>query len=225
MEQHATFLLALSPNPQGDVTRLVYADWLEEQGHPLAELLRLQVEIARRRAGDAEVPALHAREKAILREQGEPFGRLGEELGGRPEAQKKFVEDVLGLSTRDPVALTCPVCGGTLVRGESSSRSVALLWKLVPAFAFNELALGQRVLRDGLVCRGCLYACARCTACRRFPEQDRFYRAFGHWAGPRCPDCGAAIPTADNLVTGAVHGAGKAAAWGLSRLLGRRSQP
>jgi uncharacterized protein (TIGR02996 family) len=40
---HDEFLTALRANPNDDVTRLVYADYLEEQSDPLSEFLRLEV--------------------------------------------------------------------------------------------------------------------------------------------------------------------------------------
>jgi uncharacterized protein (TIGR02996 family) len=50
MHNDAEFLANLSANPADDTTRLVYADWLEEQGDPLSaakgEFLRLTVELA-----------------------------------------------------------------------------------------------------------------------------------------------------------------------------------
>ncbi|MBN9120321.1 MAG: TIGR02996 domain-containing protein [Planctomycetes bacterium] len=42
---HEEFLAALEKSPNDNVTRLVYADWLDEQGDPLAEFLRLEVRL------------------------------------------------------------------------------------------------------------------------------------------------------------------------------------
>jgi uncharacterized protein (TIGR02996 family) len=47
MSDEAAFLAALRANPADDLTRLVYADWLDEHGETAkAEYLRLVVEIA-----------------------------------------------------------------------------------------------------------------------------------------------------------------------------------
>jgi uncharacterized protein (TIGR02996 family) len=216
---HASFLLELFPDPHGDFNRLVYADWLEDQGHPLAELLRLQVEIAGRPEGDPAVPFLHAREKAILSEQAGCFEHLRESLD--EQAARKLRAEVLDLSGRNPLELACPICGARLEKAASSGRSTVLSWKLTPWFVFNELVLGQRLLRDGLACRGCGYVCVRCPACRRLPDQERFFRPFGHWRGVQCPECGAALRTQENLVTTAVLGPGRLAR-GLARLTRRR---
>ncbi len=45
MEADAAFQNALRIHPQDDVTRAVYADWLEEHGDPRAEFLRLQLAV------------------------------------------------------------------------------------------------------------------------------------------------------------------------------------
>jgi uncharacterized protein (TIGR02996 family) len=45
MESAEAFLWTILDQPNDDGPRLVYADWLEERGDPLAELIRLQIEI------------------------------------------------------------------------------------------------------------------------------------------------------------------------------------
>lgn len=45
-DMHDEFLTALRENPNDDVSRLVYADWLDEQDNPLAQFLRLEVRLA-----------------------------------------------------------------------------------------------------------------------------------------------------------------------------------
>src|SRR5262249_14462810 len=40
------FLRAVVADPADDATRLIYADWLEEQGDPRAQYLRLEMELA-----------------------------------------------------------------------------------------------------------------------------------------------------------------------------------
>jgi uncharacterized protein (TIGR02996 family) len=48
-----SFLTILRKNPWDDVTRLVYADWLDEHDDPRGEYLRLVCELGSL-AGDAE---------------------------------------------------------------------------------------------------------------------------------------------------------------------------
>lgn len=48
MDENAAFLAAIYEEPNDDTPRLVYADWLEDHGHPeRAELIRLQCRITR----------------------------------------------------------------------------------------------------------------------------------------------------------------------------------
>ena len=50
------FLETIRQNPEDDAPRLVYADWLEEQGDIRAEFLRLEVEWARRQRAPVKAP-------------------------------------------------------------------------------------------------------------------------------------------------------------------------
>jgi uncharacterized protein (TIGR02996 family) len=45
MPEIELFLAAIAAAPDDDVTRLVFADWLEERGDPLGEFIRLQIEL------------------------------------------------------------------------------------------------------------------------------------------------------------------------------------
>ena len=45
MSEDLALLAAIDANEMDDLPRLVYADWLEEQGDPLAELIRVQCEL------------------------------------------------------------------------------------------------------------------------------------------------------------------------------------
>jgi uncharacterized protein (TIGR02996 family) len=64
---HEAFLQAVRANPDDDTPRLVYADWLDDQGDAdRAEFIRVQCEVARMDANDPRRPALKDREQAIL---------------------------------------------------------------------------------------------------------------------------------------------------------------
>jgi uncharacterized protein (TIGR02996 family) len=45
-EQESPFIHAVTADPESDVPRLIYADWLEEQGDPRGEYLRLECYLA-----------------------------------------------------------------------------------------------------------------------------------------------------------------------------------
>src|SRR5690242_5308465 len=96
--QHAPFLLALAPDPLRDMNRLVYADWLEEQGHPLADLLRLQVAIRDLPENNPEIDSLAERETAILEANENTWATMERALEQQPEARMALEERVLGVS-------------------------------------------------------------------------------------------------------------------------------
>jgi uncharacterized protein (TIGR02996 family) len=64
----AAFLATILDSPDDDAPRLVYADWLDEQGEgDRAEFIRLQVREARMEPGDPELPGVHARAEYLGR--------------------------------------------------------------------------------------------------------------------------------------------------------------
>jgi uncharacterized protein (TIGR02996 family) len=67
--------------PEADAPRLVCADWLEEQGNPLAELIRVQCELARIGESHPRRERLHSREQELIARNEatwlEPIRRLG----------------------------------------------------------------------------------------------------------------------------------------------------
>ncbi len=46
MNDHATFLRAILAEPDKDLPRLIYADWLDERGDPRGQFIRVQCDIA-----------------------------------------------------------------------------------------------------------------------------------------------------------------------------------
>jgi carbon storage regulator len=63
--EERAFLRAIEDRPDDEATRLVFADWLEERGDPLSELLRLQCGVARLPVGDRRRRSLMRREHAL----------------------------------------------------------------------------------------------------------------------------------------------------------------
>jgi uncharacterized protein (TIGR02996 family) len=54
MRDEAGFLAAIQAAPGDDTTRLVYADWLDEQGRPGSEFLRLEYQLSALAPGDRD---------------------------------------------------------------------------------------------------------------------------------------------------------------------------
>jgi uncharacterized protein (TIGR02996 family) len=61
MRDEHTFIDAILTNPEDDDLRLVYADWLEENGDPRSEFLRAEAQLARLPKKDRQAQALRAR--------------------------------------------------------------------------------------------------------------------------------------------------------------------
>ena len=65
--QDDAFLAAILAAPDDDAPRLIYADWLDEQGQPeRAEFIRVQCTLARLPDGDKRREELEARNRALL---------------------------------------------------------------------------------------------------------------------------------------------------------------
>ncbi|QDU93615.1 TIGR02996 domain-containing protein [Lignipirellula cremea] len=81
MDQDHPFVLAIRENPHDDDARLVYADWLDDAGSPQADLIRVQVDLARLLPGESERIGLVKEEQLLLERYGdlllEPMRRLG----------------------------------------------------------------------------------------------------------------------------------------------------
>lgn len=80
-----SFIAEIIANPDDDTARLIFADYLEENGDPRAEMIRIQFEMAELSHWDPKRAKLRTRELKLLREHG-GFGSLPEgvrELGSR----------------------------------------------------------------------------------------------------------------------------------------------
>jgi uncharacterized protein (TIGR02996 family) len=73
--EEAAFLKAIAADPEEDAPRLVYADWLEENGQPArAELIRVQVRLARMSDNDPDQPALAVRRRELILDAARALG-------------------------------------------------------------------------------------------------------------------------------------------------------
>ena len=95
------FLKAIEAEPANPVPRLVYADWLDEQGDPRGELLRIQEELRRidvphRAAKEARMHELLKRGRGAARDHADQLDRHadGADLSwrvcdGQPRSRKR----------------------------------------------------------------------------------------------------------------------------------------
>jgi uncharacterized protein (TIGR02996 family) len=72
---HDGFLRAILDEPDDDVHRLVYADWLEERGDPRGEFIRAQVRAAALPDGDPRRAGPEARASELLRRHHDEWDR------------------------------------------------------------------------------------------------------------------------------------------------------
>jgi len=91
---NAAFLAAIADRPDDDLPRLVYADWLDENGDPArAEFIRTQIELAKLPDTDPRRPELEAREDELLTPHKSEWG-LPEFRGQSQVMYRGFVERV-----------------------------------------------------------------------------------------------------------------------------------
>lgn len=120
MSLEKAFLADVAEHPDDDAPRLVYADWLQDNGDPdRAEFIRVQVELARRRlTGGAERrKELKKRQKALFGEHGKRWASaLGKWCGadlvywrrGFPDAAN-VSGDLTAVAAELPGILTAPI--------------------------------------------------------------------------------------------------------------------
>jgi uncharacterized protein (TIGR02996 family) len=94
--REARALLAdIRANPDDDTPRLVYADWLEENGDAdRAQIIRLQIQRARLPEYDGGAATLLRRERTLLKAHGADWGEVPPGLGIKGELRRGFVEHI-----------------------------------------------------------------------------------------------------------------------------------
>jgi hypothetical protein len=109
----------------------------------------------------------------------------------------------LGRNVLNAKNLNCPVCAGAELVTRPYTQGEVTNWRWNPGLVINELALGQRIPIDVLMCPTCdlpeyerLYVfCASCGT----PNRPTALKRFGNWSGLGCPGCGADLPCLRNV--------------------------
>jgi uncharacterized protein (TIGR02996 family) len=97
MSSHAAFLQAITSAPEDDTHRLVYADWLDDNGDPRrAEFIRLQCRLASTDECDPERPDLLDREWELLAVYRKRWQPSPETVLGQYPYGSEFVRGFLG---------------------------------------------------------------------------------------------------------------------------------
>lgn len=73
MSEQEAFLKEILANPADRDVRLVFADWLEEQGQARGELIRLQIQLEKMKPGERGYATLRKKERALFNES-PPYG-------------------------------------------------------------------------------------------------------------------------------------------------------
>src|SRR5947208_16752710 len=94
LTQDQAFLAAIVDDPDDDSLRLIYADWLEEQGDPRGEFIRVQCELARLAEDDRRRWELADRERALLAEHEQRWVGPVRDLVSRWRFRRGFIEEV-----------------------------------------------------------------------------------------------------------------------------------
>ena len=95
MTEHQQFLDAIIEQPEDDTHRLVYADYLEEQGDERGDFIRLQCERERLIPNSARYKEVLKQEEALLRKHGKRWSsELGVKMLKDPEFARGFVRHV-----------------------------------------------------------------------------------------------------------------------------------
>jgi uncharacterized protein (TIGR02996 family) len=122
MTQDEAFLQAIIENPEDDAPRLVYADWLDEQGcSERAELIRIQCELAHMAVFNDQRRQLQKRQQQVLDAHGRTW--LMQEW---PQAANRVIKPT---TFERGFAADLSLCGREL--GENSLRALAKSPRLV----------------------------------------------------------------------------------------------
>src|SRR5262245_57679747 len=93
MNQRETFLRQIVENPDEDGPRLLYADWLNEKGHPRREFIRVQCDFAKSSRFEQRYYDLRDRADDLLEKSGQTWVN-GYRPHLRPEFHRGFMHSV-----------------------------------------------------------------------------------------------------------------------------------
>lgn len=152
-DQNDAFLQEIQSDPEDIVPRLVYADWLEENGDPLADLIRVQCELADLPVDSPDRAELVQHERELLIEHRqkivEPLQKFSPHALG---VNRGFVEsirldaDVLIDNADEIVQLLPGLCSLTI---RKSGKHLDELIKLPQLEHIKSLSLGMAGLQNG----------------------------------------------------------------------------
>jgi uncharacterized protein (TIGR02996 family) len=99
MNDERAFLTAILERPDDDATKLVYADWLEEQGDPRGEYLRLMMKMRQERGVTPEQRQRHTDLSAKMTDLGVKQEQLRGADRGSTRPNRTFLRQLQGLQS------------------------------------------------------------------------------------------------------------------------------
>lgn len=155
-DQKNALLGEIRADPEDMTSRLVYADWLEENGDPLSELIRIQCELAELPADSPQRAALATRERDLLADYHENrvqplkdrFGAIGVVVKGGFVESLRISADTFLDHAAEIVEVLPALCSLTLGRPRKRIRELASTPALqqVPGLDLREAGLGDEGL-------------------------------------------------------------------------------
>jgi uncharacterized protein (TIGR02996 family) len=141
----AAFLAAIRDNPDDDASRLIFADWLEEQGDPRGEFLRVQCMLAGMDGDDPRRAELQRHEAELLHQHSQNWL-----ASPPPEIQASFQRGLLSVWVSAEVLGRPPLTGSARflaaaarlgVTAQGQSKDQAAQWLLAQRSWVGELGL------------------------------------------------------------------------------------
>lgn len=152
-DSNDAFLQEIQSDPEDIVPRLVYADWLEENGDPLADLIRVQCQLADLPVDSPDRAELVQQERELLIEHRQKIVEPLQKFSPHAlEVNRGFVEsirldaDVLIQNADEIVRLLPGLCSLTI---RKSGKHLDDLVKLPQLEHIKSLSLGMAGLQNG----------------------------------------------------------------------------
>ena len=155
------FLQAILERPDDDVPRLVFADWLEEQGNPRGTFIRLQCQRAKLTQYDPEWKQLLAQESALLKQFEAEWSKTVLRWVDQAEYRRGFIEHVRVSATKllkngKRLLQAAPVCSVRLERPDRLSDLGECSWfARVIELDLNRQLIGGKSLQSLLQSEHC----------------------------------------------------------------------
>ena len=147
------FLNAILENPDDDMPRLVFADWLEEHGNPRGTFIRLQCQRAALTPFDPAWKGLLSQESVLLKQFEAEWSRSILRLVDHVEYRRGFIEHVRVSATKllkvaDRMFRAAPVCSIRLERPDRLAEIAESPWLArVKELDLNREHLGSKSLQ------------------------------------------------------------------------------